>query len=531
MNKSLATGSRDELGQRQIKKQQLINQIYQYLNEQDYLPIKTPLIERRSTFAEFNATKMFHLQGQYDEELVIRPDLTLPIARFLATNRVQANQTNFYYVGDVVRKTKYLSGKYNQRTQAGIELIGKAGVKPELQAIQTMLEICQLVGVSDLKLVLGNAKFIDCLLEQETLTTQERQTLKCAIINKNMSIFNQLKPKLKNLPAALQEWPLVSEVESQDLVKQLQQLPAVHQICSELLMVMQALKKAFPDVTVTVDFASVTSQSYYTGLMFSGLITNLGERLFSGGRYDQLIKNVQNETLPAVGAEIEVDELVEMQPAVNAEKPKPLVFVLAKGRVEADVRQLLRQAGVNNEELNHPGRKLIFTSPDQRYQFILVKPTDVIKYLDSGVGDVGIVGSDTMAEQEQQHYDALDLQTGKAEFVLAAPDGFALNAYGRKRIATKYPRVATNYFAHRGEDVELVKLEGSVELGPLTGLADAIIDIKQSGNTLKENHLRQYETLGTVSTHLLVRPESFFKFESEIKQLIRNLLQVMEEEQ
>lgn len=529
MNKALATGSRDELGQRQIKKQQLINQIYQSLNQQNYLPIKTPLIERRSTFAEFNSNKMFHLQGQYDEELVIRPDLTLPIARFLATNRVHDEQNNFYYVGDIVRKTKYLSGKYNQRTQAGIELIGQAGIEPEVQAIQTMLEICQMAGVSDIKLVLGNAKLIDNLLAQEPLTVNEREGLKRAIINKNMSVFNQLKPKLKNLPAVLQEWPLVSEVENQSLVEQLQQVPAVQKICAELLSVMQMIKVNFPEVNVTVDFASGTSQSYYTGLMFSGLITNQGERLFSGGRYDQLIKNVQNEVLPAVGAEIEVDELVEMSQSQAAVAKKPLVFVLAKGRVEADVRKLLRQAGIDNAELDQPGRKLIFTSPDQRYQFILVKPADVIKYLDSGVGDLGIVGSDTMAEQEQQHYDALDLQTGQAEFVLAAPQGFELNAYGRKRIATKYPRVATNYFAQRGEDVELVKLKGSVELGPLTGLADAIIDIKQSGNTLKENHLIQYETLGKVSTHLLVRPESFFKFETEIKQLIRNLLQVMEE--
>lgn len=213
-------------------------------------------------------------------------------------------------------------------------------------------------------------------------------------------------------------------------------------------------------------------------------------------------------------------------------KPQePIVMVLGKGRVEKDARPLLKAAGIDTSLLENPARKLIFDSTDGKYRFILVKPSDVVKYLDRGIGDVGIVGSDTIAEQVQNHYDVLNLQTGKAEFVVAAPQGFNLDTPTRKRIATKYPKIATEYFSNRGEDVELIKLEGSVELGPLTGLSDAIIDITQTGNTLRENHLQVYDAVGPVATHMLVRAGALLRFQLELTKVINNLVNILKEEE
>ena len=213
--------------------------------------------------------------------------------------------------------------------------------------------------------------------------------------------------------------------------------------------------------------------------------------------------------------------------AADHNPDEPIVVVLAKGRVEKDTRPLLKSAGIDTTPLENQDRKLVFDSPDGIYRFILVKADDVVKYLDRGIGDVGIVGSDTIAEQIQNHYDVLNLQTGQAAFVLAAPPNFKIDGIQRKRIATKYPKMASHYFSQHGEDVELVKLSGSVELGPLTGLSDAIIDITQTGDTLRENNLVIYDTVGEVATHLLVRPGALLQFQSKLKQVIENLITLL----
>lgn len=206
-----------------------------------------------------------------------------------------------------------------------------------------------------------------------------------------------------------------------------------------------------------------------------------------------------------------------------------LKIALTKGRTEKQVLPLLQASGIDCTAIQQKGRQLIFNDqPD--YHFILAKGPDVSTYLEHRAVDIGIVGSDILVEQQNQQYDMLDLKTGRCRFVLASTPAFDPNQTKRKIIATKYPKVTQTYFEQIGEDVEIIKIEGSVELAPLVGLADAIVDIVETGTTLKENNLKVYAELQPVSTHLVVNRLSLKQKRQEIFQLIQNLKQAQKTE-
>lgn len=197
-------------------------------------------------------------------------------------------------------------------------------------------------------------------------------------------------------------------------------------------------------------------------------------------------------------------------------------IALTKGRTEDQAVPLLEAAGINCEGIRNKQRRLIFDE-DPRYEIILVKGPDVLTYLNNGSVQIGIVGSDILTEQENFQYAMLDLDVGKCRFVLASTKNFNPQAHRRKIIATKYPNITKRYFQGIGEDVEIIKIEGSVELAPLIGLADAIVDIVETGNTLRENNLQIYAKLQPVNTKVVVNRLALRQYQPQIKELIANL--------
>lgn len=196
-----------------------------------------------------------------------------------------------------------------------------------------------------------------------------------------------------------------------------------------------------------------------------------------------------------------------------------LKIALTKGRVEKQVIPLLEKAGIDCTQLRNKKRRLIFNSTSQPFEFILAKGPDVTTFLERGVVDIGIVGSDILTEHRNSQYELLDLQTGKCQFVLASTNDFDPEEPKRKIIGTKYPNITKDYFDTLGQDVEIIKIEGSVELAPLIGLTDAIVDITETGTTLRENNLKVFDYLNKVSTRVVVNrmalkqhPQEIFEF-------------------
>ena len=200
---------------------------------------------------------------------------------------------------------------------------------------------------------------------------------------------------------------------------------------------------------------------------------------------------------------------------------KPIRIALTKGRLEKDTVGLLEKIGFDCTAVKEKGRKLILPVPDGNLEVVLAKANDVITYVEHGVCDIGIVGKDTIMEKGGKFFELVDLGFGKCRFSLATKKGNSFyGGYGVKTIATKYPKIARNFFESKGMDIEIVKIEGSVELAPLLELADGIVDIVETGTTLKENGLEVIEDIAPVSARLIVNMVSMKLRKIEIENLV-----------
>ncbi|APU60504.1 ATP phosphoribosyltransferase [Clostridium botulinum] len=209
---------------------------------------------------------------------------------------------------------------------------------------------------------------------------------------------------------------------------------------------------------------------------------------------------------------------------------KKVKIALTKGKLEKKAIEIFKAININTRELEDKGRKLIFNCENEEYniELFLVKAKDVETYVEYGAADIGIVGKDTLMETDKEFYEVLDLNMGKCKFAVAALPSFKLDqGYNRKKIATKYPNIAREYFRKKCMDVELIKIEGSVELGPIVGLADAIVDIVETGNTLRENGLAVVEDICEISARMIVNKASMKTKKDEVIKIVENISEVI----
>lgn len=201
---------------------------------------------------------------------------------------------------------------------------------------------------------------------------------------------------------------------------------------------------------------------------------------------------------------------------------KPLRIALTKGRLEKDTIALFEKIGYDCTAVKEKGRKLILPIADGNIEVVLAKANDVITYVEHGVCDMGVVGKDTIMEMQGKFFELVDLGFGKCKFALATKKGSKFyGGYDVKTIATKYPNITRSHFESKGMDVEIVKIEGSVELAPLLELSDGIVDIVETGTTLKENGLEVIEDIVPVSARLIVNMVSMKLRQQEIEELVR----------
>ncbi len=197
-------------------------------------------------------------------------------------------------------------------------------------------------------------------------------------------------------------------------------------------------------------------------------------------------------------------------------------IALTKGRIENKAVDLLEKIGYDVTDLRNKGRRLILSVPGEDIEVVLAKAADVITYVEHGVCDLGVVGKDTIMEHGGKFFEISDLGFGKCRFALAVKKGTDFyKGYGVKTVATKYPEVTRRFFEAKGMDVDIVKIEGSVELAPLVGLSDGIVDIVETGTTLKENGLEVYDTVAPISARLIVNTVSMKLKQERISEIVR----------
>lgn len=203
-------------------------------------------------------------------------------------------------------------------------------------------------------------------------------------------------------------------------------------------------------------------------------------------------------------------------------------IALTKGRLEEETIKILDKAQFDPSELKNKGRKLVFKDKTQDINYFLVKAADSITYVEHGVADIGVVGKDTILESDNNCYEVLDLGFGKCGFIVAAlPENDIFKKVGHIKIGSKYPKVTKEYFKNKGMDVEIIKIEGSVELAPILGLCDGIVDIMETGTTLKENGLVVLDRICDISARLIVNKASFKMKQKEIGTFIDRIKEVI----
>lgn len=204
-----------------------------------------------------------------------------------------------------------------------------------------------------------------------------------------------------------------------------------------------------------------------------------------------------------------------------------ITIAMPKGRIFEEAAELLRQAGFQLPPEFEDSRKLIIDVEKERFRFILAKPMDVPTYVEHGVADLGIAGKDVMLEEERDVYELLDLKISQCYLAVAGLPNTKMNDVAPK-VATKYPNVAARYFREQGEQVEIIKLNGSIELAPLIGLSDRIVDIVSTGRTLVENGLVEYERIIDITSRLIVNPVSYRMKDERVNELVERLEEVIQ---
>lgn len=211
-----------------------------------------------------------------------------------------------------------------------------------------------------------------------------------------------------------------------------------------------------------------------------------------------------------------------------------LTFALAKGRLADKTLELFERLGISCEEMRDKStRKLIFVNEERKLQFFLAKGPDVPTYVEYGAADIGVVGSDTILEENRNVYEVLDLGFGKCRMCVCGPESAKplLLHHERIRVASKYPNIAKDYFYNKKhQTVDIIKLNGSVELGPLVGLSEVIVDIVETGSTLRENGLEVLEEVCGLSARMIVNPVSMQMERTRIQELVMGLRAVVSPE-
>ena len=202
---------------------------------------------------------------------------------------------------------------------------------------------------------------------------------------------------------------------------------------------------------------------------------------------------------------------------------KTVTFALAKGRLAEKSAELLQKCGIDCANILEPTRKLVLNDKSGKYKFIFVKPSDVPIYVEHGVADIGVVGKDTLMEEGAEVYELADLGFAKCRLAVAGYPDFDLTDKTGLKVATKYGNIARRYFESKGQNVEIITLHGSMELGPIVGLSDVILDIVESGKTLKENGLCVLEEICDVSARLIVNKVSLKTKAQDIKPLVEKI--------
>lgn len=500
-----------------------------------YLPVETPTLEVMSVLEAGGRIpaapfKFFDSRGDL---LAMRPDVTLQVARLAATRlAADAGPLRFRYTQRVFREAESDAREGTRElTQMGVECLGEQGPQADAEIIGLFAEALATAGVEEFSLAVATVAPLRALLDRSGAPEAWKAAVLDAYHASNFVELDRLTdvadPALAGLAvgvapayaAAIRALPRIRG--GRDAIEAARALTAPLG-CADGLddfeRIYDLLAGADVARRVLVDFSAMSSFDYYTGIVFAAYSPRLGTPLGSGGRYDRLAAAFGADR-PAAGFAFYLEQALAAAAAAPAapEAPapaaRPLRIAVPKGALNADAIDALAAAGLDVTGLANPGRALVVSNPG--VDFIIVRPSDAPAFVAMGAADCGICGKDSLLEADPDVVELADLRFGACRFVVAEPVGAApavaerYRKLGSIRVATKYPRITRAHYARTGVQVEIVYLHGNIELAPLTGLAERIVDITATGTTLRENNLEVVEDVLGSTARFFANPCAF----------------------
>ena len=542
MKAGTARGFRDILPQEALARERITDEVRACFSAHGYLPVETPLLEDRSALERGGRLKdsPFQLFDTDGALLVLRPDLTLPVARLVA-GRVDAGSlpARFRYVAPVVREEPSLRGQPRQFTQLGVELVGAAGAASEVEVVSLLAEVLSRLEVPAWRIVFGSVTPLTSLLANCAPSEAFREKVLALVHDSDLVTLDELvdaTPTLKpSAVRALHAIPRMNGglevIDRIDALLADADVPVAERGCTELRALVAKVDGLFGEGRASFDFSIINSFDYYTGIIFKGYAEGIAASLASGGRYDAVLANLGRPGLAACGFALSLERLQEVlgepgdsgvvTPGVRLAS-RPLRIAVPKGSLFKDTLRVLAAAGLPTDELADPGRKLIIPAGDVEY--VIVRAQDA---------------PDSLIEAGLDLLQLVDLRYGACRFVVAEPAANAGQAErnyrsrGTVRVATKYPRITQQYYDRIGQQVDILTLHGNIELGPIVGMADRIVDITATGTTLRENDLVIVDDVMECTARFFAGPAAF-RCDKRIRDLAARLAEVsatMEEEQ
>lgn len=506
------SGFRDILPTEAMARERISDVVRACFSSHGYLPVETPLLEdkaalERGGHVPASPFQLFDVDGSL---LVMRPDITLAIARMVSGRMQEATlPLRLRYSAPVVREELSLSGQPRQFTQLGVELVGGEGIEGESEVIDLLAEALRTLEVPAWRIVCGSVTPFTALLDACDVSDEFRERVLALVHDSDLVGLDEfvrgsdLSPEaadaLMRLPRLAGDEGVIDELD--DLLDEVGVEPELRGT-TELRALVADLGDLVTEGTLSFDFSVMNSFDYYTGVIFKGYAEGITAAIASGGRYDAVLAHYGLSGVAACGFMLSLERLQEIlgeqgesgvvAPGVRVAE-RPLRIAVPKGGLFRDAVKLLEAAGLPVDELANPGRRLIVPAGDVDY--IIVRAQDAPAFVAHGGADCGICGSDSIIEANVDLVQLVDLRFGGCRFVVAEPAdrvGAAERAYawrGTVRVATKYPRITRAYYDRIGQQVDIVQLHGNIELGPIVGMTDRIVDITATGTTLVENDL------------------------------------------
>ena len=485
--------------------------------------------ENRSFLSSEQVITFTDLDGRL---LALKPDVTLSIAK---TAQPTPGETLCYYYHENVYRPSAESHTFKEISQMGLEMLGAVGEAQVQQAVCLAARSLDALG-AEWVLEVSHMGYLFGLFDALGVPDAARAKLLEKLREKNAHELRAAAGAAGLADAADTLCSVLSLCDSYaDTLAKAAALcrnDTMRAAVAELEALAVPLEKA--GGVIRLDMTLAGEMEYYNGLVFQGYLKALPRPLLKGGRYDLLMQKF-TPGAGAIGFAVYLDELDRLSaptPPVqrNSTGRVMLNVALPKGRLGDRMYDLLARIGYGCTEDYNATRKLVVENPAAGIRYFLVKPSDVAIYVEHGAADVGIVGKDILTEASADVYELLDTGLGRCRMCVAAPADYKDDPSRPVRVATKFVNIAKSYYASIGRDIDIIKLNGSIELAPILGLSDVIVDIVETGTTLRENGLRVVTEFMPISVRFIANKASYQFKHNEMDAMLEALRKTLQEE-